>query len=322
MMIKSTDSGITWREIDGANRPRTNDLESVDARLAGDTIHIVHQVTRSVRYHSFRTSDHPSRPDSWAVRDESVASATSAAQAATLVVRGDGSMAAFYVGQTKVHYNLRSAAGTWGTDAVLDSDTVGPQAVLGANGIIHLAYCGTEGRIWYRRLLPDGRFTAREELASGAGTSQAEYGAVLPLVFIPETNTAVIIYRLASGRLWERRVVNEGPPSAPIRVTDRDVIRDAVDSQQPGADAVRDGRTVHVLFIEQSSRGIFSTHDRGGWQASTPRIEGILGSWVRGNVYTRRDGAKVYGYIYDAGSDGGAGMNRFGEIVLIGGKRN
>jgi hypothetical protein len=167
-----------------------------------------------------------------------------------------------------------------------------------------------------------GRFTAREELASVAGASQAEYGAVLPLVFIPETNTAIIIYRLASGRLWERRIVNEGPASAPIRVTDRDVIRDAVDSQQPGADAARDGRTVHVLFIEQSSRGIFSTHDRGGWQASPPRIEGILGSWVRGNVYTRRDGAKAYGYIYDAGSDGGAGMNRFGEIVLIGGKRN
>jgi len=25
---------------------------------------------------------------------------------------------------------------------------------------------------------------------------------------------------------------------------------------------------------------------------------------------------KVYGYIYDADSDGGAGMNRFDEVVL------
>ena len=32
----------------------------------------------------------------------------------------------------------------------------------------------------------------------------------------------------------------------------------------------------------------------------------------------RPDGAKVYGYIYDAGSNGGAGMNRFGEVVLAG----
>ena len=49
--------------------------------------------------------------------------------------------------------------------------------------------------------------------------------------------------------------------------------------------------------------------------AGNPRrcIGNILGSWIRRNVYTRRDGKKVYGYIYDAGSDGGAGMNRFGR---------
>jgi hypothetical protein len=29
---------------------------------------------------------------------------------------------------------------------------------------------------------------------------------------------------------------------------------------------------------------------------------------------------KVYGYVYDAGSNGGSGMNRFGELVLSGGK--
>ena len=46
------------------------------------------------------------------------------------------------------------------------------------------------------------------------------------------------------------------------------------------------------------------------------RVDKILGSWIRGNVYTRPDGMKVYGYIYDADSDGGAGMNRFDEVVL------
>jgi hypothetical protein len=33
-------------------------------------------------------------------------------------------------------------------------------------------------------------------------------------------------------------------------------------------------------------------------------------------VYVRPDGVKVYGYGYDAGSQGGAGFNRFAEIVL------
>ncbi len=318
LMIKSTDGGSTWREVDGTNRPKTNDLESVDARQIGDTIHIIHQVTRSTRYHSFRTSDHPTQPDSWAVRDELAASADSVAQAATLVVRSDGSMVTFYVGQT-VHYNIRSAAGVWGKQVVIDAgvgpNLAGPRAVLGINDTVHLAYYGMDGTIWYRRLLPNGTLTEREQLATGAGATRAEFGAVLPLVYIPETDTVVIIYRLSDGKLWERRIVNNGPPTQAVKVTDRDVITDAVDSQQPGADAVLDGKTVHVFFIEKSSRSIFSTHN-GGWQPSTPQVDKVLGSWIRGNVYTRPDGAKVYGYIYDAGSDGGAGMNRFGEVVL------
>jgi len=35
-------------------------------------------------------------------------------------------------------------------------------------------------------------------------------------------------------------------------------------------------------------------------------------------MYTRPDGMKVYASIYDAGSDGGAGMNRFDEVVVTG----
>jgi hypothetical protein len=165
-------------------------------------------------------------------------------------------------------------------------------------------------------VLRDRAFTARQQLDSGLGTSHAEYGTVLPLVFIPRTDTLVIVYRRSDGRLWERRVVRDGTPTPAVRVTDRSVIQDAVDSQQPAADVVADGETLRALFVEEPSRSIFSTHDDEGWQPSILRVDRILGSWIRGNVYTRRDGKKVYGYIYDAGSDGGAGMNRFGEIEL------
>jgi hypothetical protein len=132
MMMKSTDEGRTWREIDAANRPATDDLESVDARLVGDTIQIVHQVTESVRHHSFRTADHPTRPDTWAVRDEVVATVESIAQAATLVVRPDTSLVAFYVGET-VRYSIRSPAGQWTPTKPIGPNLAGPQAVLGAD---------------------------------------------------------------------------------------------------------------------------------------------------------------------------------------------
>ena len=219
MVIKSTDNGRTWREVDGANRPETNDLESVDARQVGDTIHILHQVTSSTRYHAFRTSDHPTQPDTWAVRDE-VAGRAGGHRAGGGVrgpLRRKHGRLLCWPGQ--VHYSVRSPAGAWSeVQRPLDPDIApnqaGPQAVLGANDTVHLAYYGTDGTIWYRRLLPDGTLTPRQQLASGAGTSRAEYGAVLPLVYIPESNTVVIIYRLDSGNLWERRVVNDGTTDA------------------------------------------------------------------------------------------------------------
>lgn len=236
MVIKSTDNGRTWREVDAANRPETNDLESVDTRQVGDTIHILHQVTSSSRYHAFRTSDHPTHPDTWAVRDEVAGRVEAIAQTAAFEVRSDGSMVAFYLGQAKIHYSVRSTAGAWSEVMTLDPDIApnqaGPQVVLGSNDTLHLAYYGTDGTIWYRRFLLDGTLTPREQLATGAGTSRAEYGAVLPLVYIPESNTVVIIYRLDSGNLWERRVVNHGRPTPAVQVTNRIVTTDAVDSQQ------------------------------------------------------------------------------------------
>lgn len=315
LMIKSTDDGRTWREVDGANRPPTHDLESVDTRQVGDTIHILHQVTRSGRYHSFRTSDHPTRPDTWDIRAEQVGVVQSVAQAAALVVRADRSMVAFYVGQTKIHASIRTPAGAWSEVAVIES-AVGPQAILGANDTTHLAYYKPDGTIWHRRLMRDGTLTAPEQLASGLKTTRAEFVSVLPLVFIPQTNTVALLYRPADGHLRERRIVNDAAPTPAVKVTDRAVVQSAVDSQQPGADVVADGETLHVLFIDQATRSIYSTSNAGGWQKSVLRVDKILGSWVRGNIYTRKDGSKVYGYIYDAGSDGGAGMNRFGEVVL------
>ena len=188
MMIKSSDSGVTWREMDGANRPETNDLESVDGWQVGDTIHIIHQVTDSTRYHAFRTSDHLTQPDTWGVRDEPAATVPSVAQAATLAVRSDGSIVTFYVADT-VHYNIRSSGGIWGADTVVDPGvgpkSAGPKAVLGANDTVHVAYYGMDGTIWYRRLLRNGTLTRRQQLASGLGTTRAEYGAVCPSSSLP-----------------------------------------------------------------------------------------------------------------------------------------
>ena len=155
-------------------------------------------------------------------------------------------------------------------------------------------------------------------LAEGLGTTEYDVHSILPLIFIPETNTVVVIYRLATGRLWERRIIAHGPPGDAMQVSDRNVVQNAVDSDQTGADAIAVGTSVHVLFIAQHSGSIYHTRSDGDatWSPSTLQIEGIRGQWIRGALHRRGDGATVYGYVYDAGSDGGSGMNRFAEVPL------
>jgi hypothetical protein len=239
-----------------------------------------------------------------------------------MAARSDGSLVAVYGGPEKIRFSVRAPEGAWGDEAVVDAGgsriLSGPQAVLGADDVIHLAYTAADGTAWYRRIQPDGTLTPREQLTATVGTTEYDVGSVLPLVFLPETNTVVILYRQADGRLWERRSIDRSALTEPVQVSERIVVQNAVDSDQTGADAIADGTSVHVLFIEQGSGNIYHTHHdaAGGWQSATLQVDGVNAQWVRGARLTRGDGVAVYGYVYDAGSDGGSGMNRYDEVLL------
>jgi hypothetical protein len=195
--------------------------------------------------------------------------------------------------------------------------------VTGEGDVVHLAYTGNDGAdgtAWYRRIEPDGTLTPREQLAAGLGTEETDASSILPLVYIPETNTVVVIYRLATGRLLARRIVGNGAPGEPMQVSDRNVVQSAIDSDQTGADAIAHGETVHVLFIEDETGSIYhaSSDARGSWNAPELVQDGITAQWIRGTLHSRRSEGPAYGFVYDAGSDGGSGMNRFGVVPLAG----
>ena len=319
MMVKSSDGGRTWREVDGAGRPATGDLEAVDARRIDGAIHIIHQITEAVVHHVFNTDDHASRPDQWAVTDQPVAHIEAVSQMATLAAPGEAGLATVFLGDS-LYVSRKTRAGAWTDPVILDEDadalTVGPQAIAGADGVVHVAYADADGALWLRTLTAHGALSPRRMIAEGAVTGEADYGAILPLVYLAETDTLIIAYRLADASLWERRLTG-GRLTAPRRITDRAVITNAVDSQQAGADIVNDGDTLHALFIEADSRSIYSAHDCGaGWSEPVRRVADIEGSWVRGAVHSGGEGGSVYRYVYDAGSNGGSGLNRYGEIAL------
>ena len=45
-------------------------------------------------------------------------------------------------------------------------------------------------------------------------------------------------------------------------------------------------------------------------------VSGIDGSWVRGNILHHQKSSNVYGIIYDAGSKGGSGFNKYISLDL------
>lgn len=319
MMVKSEDGGRSWREVDGAGRPATGDLEAVDARLIEGTIQILHQITDEVVLHSFNTADHRSAPDQWVVTDAPVAEVEAISQMATLAASPDGGLTAVFLGD-ELYIAMRPADGAWSEITPLDPEsdaiTVGPQAVAGADGVVHVAYADTSGAVWLRPIAPDGAVGPRTLIATGAVSGEDDYGAVLPLVHLEESGTVVFAYRLADGTLWERRMTG-GALSEPVLIAAGPVITNAVDSQQAAADIVAHGETLHVLFVHEETRAIYSAHECGaGWSEPVLRVDGIEGSWVRGAVHAQGEGGTVYRFVYDAGSNGGSGLNRYGEIAL------
>jgi hypothetical protein len=106
--------------------------------------------------------------------------------------------------------------------------------------------------------------------------------------------------------------------SAAVPVTTRAVVTNAADAEQVGADAVGYGASVHVLFIEADTGRLFHTWRAGDgyWSEPTLEVDGMNVLWVRGGVVKQDGEGAVYGYVYDAGSYGGSGMNKYAEIAL------
>lgn len=323
MMVKSTDGGRTWREVDGAHRPATGDLEGLGSVLVDGRIHVLHQVSNAVLYHAFDTADGADRPDRWVVRDERVAAPTQPpTQVADLAVRSDGSVVAVYGSADGIRIATRSPDGDWTEahriDGPGDAVPSGPTLLVDADDTAHLAYTAG-GRARYRSMTPDGALSDAFALADDLADGGEDVGAILPLLDLPADGSVAVVYRAGDGRLYERRLAPGAGWSDPVAVSERRVVQNAVDSDQAGADAVAYGDTIHVLFIEAGTGRLFHASGRDGeWSDAAAVVTDANVQWVRGTILQSADGKASYGFVYDAGSNGGSGMNRFARVPLPG----
>lgn len=325
MTVKSGDFGDTWMEVDGANRPLTDDLEGFATAAHGGLVYMLHQVSEATYLHAFATTDAPSAVDTWVIRDELVAEHSEPpTQVAALVADPEGRLTAFYGDSSGLRFRTRSSAGQWGSEMRIDGPdgTVasGVMATRGADGRIHVAYtAGNAARrdVWYRALSPSGDLGDPVRVATGVGVTDDDIGAVAPLVHLVDSGLTIIAYRLGDGYLYTRTVRPDGTLTPQARVTDRQVVQNASDSEQVGVDAVGfEGRVILAVIDEetddlQTIEGRPDADGSMGWEPPRPLVADVNAQWVRGRVMRDADGGPVYGIVYDAGSDGGSGMNRF-----------
>jgi len=325
MMMSSDDGGRTWTEVDGDNRPGTDDLEGFATAYRDGTIHILHQISERVVYHAFSTSDAPGGSAGWSIRDELVAEHPEPpVQAASLEALSDGRLVAVFASGNRIEIRTRAPGGGWTpTDTLVGSSPEGwilsgPQTTVVPEDVVHVAWTetnGSTGRVHHGTLSREGVLGPRTVVAENLAGREADVGSVAPLVYLPETGEVVVVWRQADGRLAERRITSRGTLTSMALVSDHAVTQNAVDSDQVGADLVGYQGRVHLLFLDQETGGIYHTESPGAgvWTPAEAVVTGIRGQWVRGQPVSTEDGRTVYGFVYDAGSDGGSGMNRYGE---------
>lgn len=318
MMMTSTDEGRTWFEVDGANRPPARDLEAVDARMINGVIHILHQED-DVWYHAFNTDATSTDPNRWTTGSQYIATpADHPLQSVALVGLGEGrqNLLAFYADGLAMAMSKREEDSTWAPVGKLSRKgplgrVSGVQAVAVDEERGYVVYTTEAGTAELQAFALTGPIGSPVVLSDNMGTAESEIAAVLPPVFLPNDNAIVAVYREADGRLRERRFdLGNEQLSEPHHISSQTVVQNAVDSDQTGADLIAHDGRLYLIFIDASSRSLYltSSSTAGEWSPPQALVTGIEASWIRAQILN--DGR--IGYVYDAGSRGGSGMNRYG----------
>ncbi|MFW5656373.1 MAG: exo-alpha-sialidase [Bacteroidota bacterium] len=319
MMVKSIDHGKSWVEVDPENRPRANDLEGVGAVMSSEgIIHIVHQKSHDVYYHSFATADNQVYPDQWITDSYLIADTEKPpVQTADIALRPDGSIVTVYGAGPRLQLRIREKSGAWLKPVPLDpgnpNGLTSPSLICRPDGVVDIAYKSTDGKGWCRQLLPDNTFTKPQKFTDDLGTTENEAIAILPLVYLDAPGTTLAVFRQSDGYLYGSFRSKNNEWAKPFRISDRPVVTNAVDSDQPGADVVVYGDKIYIAFISQDDRDIYfsALTDFQTAPAATKIVPDINGSWVRGQILMHQPESPCYGIIYDAGSKGGSGYNKY-----------
>ena len=324
---KSTDGGRTWTEVDAANRPLKEDLESLWLVQDGTRIHLLHQRSgdpspKYVYHHSFNTSDAPASPDTWQVRDELVHDPVGGGdQAVALVQRSNGDLIAFYRTQPagaaqRIGYKIKPSGGTWGEESILDASAPSftqAVAVMGAGDVAHVFYKNdTDNSVLYRRLGPTGSLSGAERV-SDFGTHTSDHIIASPPVrlTVGGTERIAVAWKRSTGATLDGVLIDDGVigPEHPIADLPVDHNPSRVTSLQTVATLAADDAADRILapYSDLATNDLFlAMHDGAAWGVDAEILDATDVDLVSATVFTpapRNGGGRVLGLVYDDATD-------------------
>lgn len=333
MMIKSTDGGRTWREMDGVNRPTSIDFEGAEVAEDGDSLMLLHNRGTTVYYHRFRMSDHATNPDTWEITDETIAGPASfTTQYGSIHKRSDTTIVGFYVdgaAPPRCRYKIRN--GTWGGENTVDSeggvDFCTPASVLAASDLIHVFYKDdTNGIIYHRTLNSSDVLSGRDIVVTGLPTGSGSDNCPMAApVYYDDGGVEVVmlLYQktLTNGIVYSR-AYRDNVIQVEASASDNYVQADDGQSDQVQAHIAVQGKTVHLLYSQETVRDIYhsTNEDEGGWDTDVEERDAVTCNWMQSNVITHspaNGGSTVLAYLWDDGSGGGTGRIWYHELDLV-----
>jgi hypothetical protein len=337
LMVKSTDGGASWAEVDGSNRPTTTDLEAVDVQQVTDTLWILHQgVSDNVKLHKFRMSDHSTNPDTWELTDEAVRTVSNSPtdQSVAIAVLSDNRVRGFWAENDgtydRLYYDTRNTGGSWNGSPLLVDNTASTDfahvmVTVGASDKVHIFYKDeTNDTIYHKSLSSGGVPGSRHTVESDAIAGGISYNAMTEAVYWDNAGTEelMIVVHDSDEYLYSVVISDDGTPDSRKAASDNTCARDCGGSRQTNATLAIDAATdtAWLLYVQgsgQAGTNILrdSAENDGGWGTDATELSASNTDWVRAQVYTR-SGTKYLGYIYDAGSAGGTGFIEHAEYEI------
>ena len=330
-MMKSSNGGTSWSEVDSANRPDDSEtIYCIDAFQDGDVIHIATQTKTNgyLRYSTFQTSDHSSA-DVWGTKLTAISTCSllDDITGCSIVVRGDGNIVIFYNGDTtsgKSSVYYAKYVSSWTVDIAVQTSSTYDYfvhgACLGEDDKIYLAYTRSPTSNWgcYKSL--SSSYTLSALKYGGTDAHAYAFNGAKPVYYDADGVERIsCIWNVdTTGYEWLYEIEDDGAAGDTVLIG-YFIEKHLVSGTKGGSHAVylavdADEKTIYCIYAGNANDIYYMKRVDSGFAASQVELNDAVTADERGGVVANvyQNGSNVVlAYVFNDG-----GSYYYDELTL------